>query len=311
MGQFPGKFCRDVASFIQEKKKMEENMFCPNCGNQLEDAARFCDNCGENLAGGTTATATTTAVTKLEYRIKGEVLQTVEIDLPQGERVFSETGGMIWMDQVIEMETSIQKGTESKGLLGNLLGAASRMLQGESLFLNYFAANSGPGTVSFASSFPGKILPFDLSAGESLIAQRGSFLVGQENVDLAMEWRGAGAAFFGGEGLILQRLTGPGLAFLEIDGELTERDLQAGQTLLVDTGHIACFESSVTYDIQLQKGFKNIFLGGEGIFLARLTGPGKVWLQHMTMTKLAGRLVPFLPFERSGGGGSKFNLNLG
>jgi uncharacterized protein (TIGR00266 family) len=295
-------------------------MFCPNCGTKNADGAKFCASCGQNLTGGApvkVASAPQPAKpaappAKLEYRIVGSILQTVEIDIPQGERVFSETGGMIWMDQGIEMETSIQKGKEDKGVLGNLLGAASRALQGESLFLNYFSAPNAPGTVSFASSFPGKILPFQLAAGESMIAQRGSFLVGQEEVDLKIEWRGAGAAFFGGEGLILQRLTGPGLVFLEIDGELTERDLKPGQQLLVDTGHIACFESSITYDIQMQKGFKNILAGGEGIFLARLTGPGKVWLQHMTMTKLAGRLVPFLPFERAGGGKSGgFNLNLG
>ena len=286
-------------------------MFCPSCGEKIEDGAKFCAKCGHNTASGGAPVKTAVAPAKLEYRIKGDIMQTVEIDIPKGERVFSETGGMIWMDHVIEMETSIQKGKENKGVLGNLLGAASRALQGESLFLNYFKAEGADGTVSFASSFPGKILPFDLKSGESIIAQRGSFLVGQEDVDLKIEWRGAGAAFFGGEGLILQRLTGPGLVFLEIDGELTERDLKPGQQLLVDTGHIACFNDSVTYDIQLQKGFKNILLGGEGIFLARLTGPGKVWLQHMTMTKLAGRLVPFLPFERSGGKAQGFNLNLG
>jgi len=283
-------------------------MFCPSCGNQLSDDSRFCPNCGQSIGGGRVATAV--APSKLEYRIKGDVMQVVEIDLPQGERVFSETGGMLWMDETIEMETSIQKGRESKGALGTFLKAASRVLQGESLFLNYFGAARGPGKVAFASSFPGKILPFELGAGQSIIAQRGSFLVGQEEVDLAMEWRGAGAAFFGGEGLILQRLTGPGVVFLEIDGELTERELRAGEKLLIDTGHIACFEASVTYDIQLQKGFKNIFLGGEGIFLARLTGPGKVWIQHMTMPNLASRLVPFLPFERSSGT-KGFNINLG
>jgi uncharacterized protein (TIGR00266 family) len=246
---------------------------------------------------------------ELKYEIKGSVLQTVEINIPAGERVFSETGGMLWMDETIELETSMQKGKESKGKLGNILSAASRALQGESFFLNYYSAARGAGTVSFASSFPGKILPFHLKAGESIIAQRGSFLVGQEDVDLKMEWRGAGAAFFGGEGLILQRLTGPGLVFLEIDGELTERTLKDGERLLIDTGHIACFEESVKYDIQLQKGFKNLFIGGEGLFLARLTGPGKVWIQHMTMPGLAGRLIPFLPL---GDGKSKgFNINLG
>ncbi len=290
-------------------------MFCTKCGTEVDDAAKFCDNCGQPMddSGGSQSAMTKTAAkapAPIEYRIVGQILQTVEIDLPQGERVFSETGGMIWMDSSIEMETSIQKGKESKGALGNILGAAVRAIQGESIFLNYFTAANAPGTVSFASSFPGKLLPFNLKAGESIIAQRGSFLVGQEDVDLKIEWRGAGAAFFGGEGLILQRLTGPGLVFLEIDGELTERDLKAGQQLLVDTGHIACFEETVTYDIQLQKGFKNILAGGEGIFLARLTGPGKAWLQHMTMPGLAGRLIPFLPFERSGGG-KGINLNLG
>ena len=283
-------------------------MFCPNCGSEIAENAKFCPGCGQ--ATGEVSAPTAEAPSTLEYRIKGDIMQVVEIDLPQGERVFSETGGMVWMDDAIEMETSIQKGKENKGALNAILQAASRAIQGESLFLNYFGAATAPGTVAFASSFPGKILPFVLKPEESIIAQRGSFLVGQEDVGLAMEWRGAGAAFFGGEGLILQKLTGPGLVFLEIDGELTEMDLKAGQSVRIDTGHIACFEASVTYDIKIQKGFKNIFLGGEGIFLARLTGPGKVWLQHMTMPNLAGRLVPFLPFERSGGG-KGINLNLG
>jgi uncharacterized protein (TIGR00266 family) len=284
-------------------------MFCNNCGAQLPGDAKFCPGCGAPSQG-PAPVAAPMAPTKLEWRIGGQVLQTVEIDIPMGARVFSETGGMVWMDDTIEMETSIQKGTENKGVLNTILQAASRAIQGESLFLNYFSAARGNGTVSFASSFPGKILPFQLGAGESIIAQRGSFLVGQESVDLKMEWRGLGAGIFGGEGLVLQRLTGPGLVFLEIDGELTERELAPGQKLLIDTGHIACFESSVTYDIQLQKGFKNILLGGEGIFVARLTGPGKVWIQHMTMQNLAGRLTPFLPFERSGGS-KGINLNLG
>jgi len=291
-------------------RRINNGMFCPNCGKQLNDNAKFCPECGAKTGGAQEASIAPSQPKPLVYRIAGEILQTVEIDLPQGERVFSETGGMVWMDASIEMETSIQKGRESKGALDTFLKAASRAIQGESLFLNYFKAENAPGTVAFASSFPGKILPFELKAGEAIIAQRGSFLAGQEEVDLAMEWRGAGAAFFGGEGLVLQKLTGPGLVFLEIDGELTTRDLQPGQSLLIDTGHIACFEASVTYDIKLQKGFKNILLGGEGIFLARLTGPGKVWIQHMTMPGLAGRLVPFLPFER-GSGSKGFNINLG
>jgi uncharacterized protein (TIGR00266 family) len=276
----------------------------------MPDTSKFCPSCGTQSAGAASAKAPSSVPCKLTWRIAGNILQTVEIDIPQGERVFSETGGMVWMDDTIDLETSIQKGKENKGLLDTLLKAGSRLLQGESIFLNYFSAARACGTVSFASSFPGKVLPFELKAGESIIAQRGSFLVGQEEVGLAIEWRGLGAGIFGGEGLVLQRLTGPGMVFLEIDGELTERTLEPGQKLLVDTGHIACFESSVAYDIQLQKGFKNMLLGGEGLFLARLTGPGKVWIQHMTMSNLAGRLVPFLPFEKSGGS-KGINLNLG
>jgi uncharacterized protein (TIGR00266 family) len=282
-------------------------MYCNSCGVQIPDNAKFCPGCG---APSTTAAVAPCAPCKLTWRIAGEILQTVEIDIPQGERVFSETGGMVWMDETIDLETSIQKGKENKGLLDTLIKAGSRVLQGESVFLNYFSAARAPGTVSFASSFPGKILPFELKAGESIIAQRGSFLVGQEEVNLQVEWRGLGSGIFGGEGLVLQRLSGPGMVFLEIDGELTERELKPGQRLLVDTGHIACFESSIAYDIQLQKGIKNMFLGGEGLFLARLTGPGKIWIQHMTMSNLAGRLVPFLPFEKSGGS-KGINLNLG
>ena len=291
-------------------------MFCPNCGNQLADDAKFCTDCGNQLGdsapAATPAPPATPAVpapaapvvqkappASLQYEIKGQVHQTVEIELPAGERVFSETGAMIWMDENIEMETSIQKGGENKGALGNLLGAASRALQGESLFLNYFKAVGTSGTVSFASSFPGKLMSFNLASGQSIVAQRGSFLVGQEDVDLKMEWRGAGAGLFGGEGLILQRLTGPGLVFVEIDGELSEVDLAPGRKLIIDTGHIACFEETVSYNIEFQKGIKNILAGGEGLFLATLTGPGKVWLQHMTMPGLAGRLIPFLPQPKS------------
>lgn len=284
-------------------------MFCDKCGEQVPHNARFCPGCGA-VQGEGAPKKVASMPCELQYCITGEILQTVEIEIPQGERVFSETGGMVWMDDTIDLETSIQKGTENKGVLDTLIKTASRVLQGESIFLNYYSASRGSGKIAFASSFPGKILAFNLKPEEAIIAQRGSFLVGQEEVDLAIEWRGLGAAIFGGEGLVLQRLTGPGLIFLEIDGELTERTLAPGQKLLVDTSHIACFEASVTYDIQLQKGIKNMFLGGEGLFLARLTGPGKVWIQHMTMPNLAGRIAPFLPFERNKSP-KGFNLNLG
>jgi len=233
-------------------------------------------------------------MSELKYEVKGTVHQVAEIYLEQGQRVFSETGGMIWMDPTIEMDTAMP-GTQ-KGLLGALGGALSRAVSGESIFLNYFTAKTGPGRVAFASSFPGNIITKDLGVGQSIIAQRGAFLVGQDGVELKMEFtKKIGVGLLGGEGFILQRLTGPGTVFLEIDGEVTMLELQPGQIVKIDSGHIAAFEETVKYDIEFQKNIKNMFLSGEGLALAILTGPGKVWLQNQTIQKLAGLLKPFFP----------------
>jgi len=230
---------------------------------------------------------------ELKYEIRGTVHQVTEIHLADSQRVFSETGGMIWMDPNIELDTAAPD--SGKGLLGAIGGALSRAVAGESIFLNYFTAKAGPGRVAFASSFPGKILDVRLESGQSLIAQRGAFLCAQDSCKLKMEFtKRLGAGLLGGEGFILQRLTGPGTCFLEIDGELTALDLEPGQLIKVDSGHIAAFEESVSYDIQFLS-IKNIFLAGEGLALATLTGPGRVWLQHQTIPGLAGRLIPFLP----------------
>ncbi len=229
----------------------------------------------------------------VRYEMKGTLHQVVEMYLEQGQRVYSETGGMVWMDPQIDIDTAAPDG--GKGLLGALGGAFSRAIAGESLFLNFFTAKAGPGRVAFASSFPGRILDIQLGAGQSLLAQRGSFLCAQDSVSIKMEFtKRLGAGALGGEGFVLQRLTGPGLLFLEIDGEVTHIDLAPGQEIRVDSGHIAAMEETVGYDIHFL-GLKNIFLAGEGIALAKLTGPGRVWLQHMTMPGLAGRLIPFLP----------------
>jgi uncharacterized protein (TIGR00266 family) len=231
--------------------------------------------------------------TGLRYEIRGTLQQVVELYLEQGQRVYSETGGMLWMDPQIDLDTAAPDG--GKGLLGAIGGALTRVIAGESLFLNFFTAKTGPGRVAFSSSFPGKLLDIQLGAGQSLIAQRGSFLCAQDSVQIKIEFtKRLGAGALGGEGFVLQRLTGPGIMFLEIDGEVTHLDLQPGQTVLVDSGHIAAFEETVSYDIHFL-GLKNILLAGEGIALAKLTGPGRVWLQHMTMRGLAGRLLPYLP----------------
>ncbi|MCC7478328.1 TIGR00266 family protein [bacterium] len=230
----------------------------------------------------------------MSYNINGSILQTVEISLRQGQRVFSETGGMVWMDPGIELDTAAPGG--GKGLLGAIGGALSRAVAGESLFLNYFTARSGPGRVAFASSFPGKIIDVQLAEGQSIIAQRGAFLVGEDSLQLKVEFtRKLGAGLLGGEGFILQRISGPGLCFLEVDGELTVMDLQPGQQVKVDSGHVAAFTDSVRYEIELQKSFKNMLLSGEGLALAVLTGPGRVWIQNLTLGNLAGRIAPYLP----------------
>jgi len=235
---------------------------------------------------------------ELKYEIKGTVHQVAEIHLDQGQRVFSETGGMIWMDPSVEMDTAMP-GTQ-KGFLGALGGALQRAVAGESLFLNYFTAKSGAGRVAFASSFLGNIIPIALAAGQSIIAQRGAFLVGQDGVEIKVEFtRKIGVGFLGGEGFILQRLTGPGMIFLEIDGEVTMIELAAGQQVKVDTGHLAAFEDTVKYDIEIQKNIKNMLLSGEGFALAIMTGPGKVWLQNQTIQGLAGLLKPFFPVRSS------------
>lgn len=230
----------------------------------------------------------------LKYQISGTVHQIVEFQLEAGQRLFSETGGMIWMDHAISLDTAMPGGGKG-GVLGALGGALSRAVSGESIFLNYFTASGGPGSIAFGSSFPGRVLDFNLGPGQSVIAQRGAFLVGQDSVQLKMEFtRKLGAGLLGGEGFVLQRLSGPGQVFLEIHGELTMKDLAPGQRVRVDTGHVAAFEESVSYDIEFQKGLKNMLLSGEGLALAVLTGPGRVWLQHQTISGLAQSISPYI-----------------
>jgi len=241
---------------------------------------------------------------RISYRIDGTTLQVVTIQLQPGEVVYSESGGMSWMSGNVEMKT------HSGGGLGKML---KRAFSGESLFITDFFVNRGTGIVAFANEFPGKILAFDLADGESLIMQKDAFMVAEKSVDLDIHFRKRlGAGLFGGEGFIMQRATGPGLVFVEVDGEVVEYNLQAGQVLKVDTGHVAMFEPSVQFDVSIVKGFRNILLGGEGLFLARLEGPGRVWLQTMPLTKLANKVLQYMPRKSGGSGGSGgINVNLG
>lgn len=223
----------------------------------------------------------------MQYQIRGTTMQTVDIQLSQGETVFTESGGMAWMTDNIGMQT---------GMKGGLMGGLMRAAAGESMFMVDYTCAAGEGWVTFVAGSPGKILPLQLGPGESMICQRDSFLVAEKTVTLEMHFRRKlGAGLFGGEGFILQKLTGPGTVFVELDGEITEYDLQAGQTLKVDTGHLAMYQPTVNFDIETVKGVTNILFGGEGLFLAKVTGPGKVWLQSMPMQSLAGRLARYLP----------------
>jgi len=223
----------------------------------------------------------------MEYKIKGSVMQSLEISMNAGEAIYTESGGMAWMTDGIDMDTG------TRGGIGKMLG---RALSGESLFLTTYKASADGAMVTFAPESPGKIIDMPLAAGSSIIAQKDSFMCAEDSVQLEMHFRRKlGTGLFGGEGFILQKLTGPGVAFVEIAGEVVEYTLKPGQRIKVDTGHIAMYEPTVSYDLTTVKGIKNIFLSGEGLFLATLTGPGKVWLQTMPLSNLAGKLYSYMP----------------
>jgi uncharacterized protein (TIGR00266 family) len=231
----------------------------------------------------------------LKYQMIGTTLQAVTVQLRPGQTIYSESGGMAWMSANVKMET------RSAGGLGKMLG---RVLTGESLFIVDYTCTSGQAIVAFASEFPGKIVPLDLAPGQSIIAQKDAFMCAEKSVDMELHFRKKlGAGFFGGEGFILQKLTGPGMAFVELDGEIVEYTLEAGQTMMVDTGYVAMYEPTVDFDIEMVRGIKNIFFGGEGLFLARLRGPGRIWLQTMPIFNLARKVASFVHVSGSGSSG--------
>jgi uncharacterized protein (TIGR00266 family) len=222
----------------------------------------------------------------MEYKIHGTVMQALEVTLAQGESIYTESGGMAWMTDGIDMKTS------GRGGIGRSLG---RVLSGESLFMTTYTCRSPQGMITFTPESPGKVIPLNLKAGFSMICQKDAFMCAEESVELAMHFRKKiGAGLFGGEGFILQKLTGPGLAFVEIAGEVQMVELAAGEKLKIDPGHIAMYEPTCDYDIEMIKGVMNWLGGGEGLFLATVTGPGKVWLQTMPLSNLAGSLKRYI-----------------
>ncbi len=228
----------------------------------------------------------------MQYEIRGTTLQTVDVTLEPGESVYTQSGGMAWMSPNIDMSSEMK---------GGLMGALGRAVSGASVFLVNYTATSDPGSVTFASEFPGHIIPLQLEEGQAMVCQKEAFLVGQSTVKLETFFqKKLGAGLFGGEGFFLQKVTGPGVAFAQLAGEITEYNLEAGQGLRVDPGHVGVFEPTVSFDITMVKGIKNILFAGEGLFLADMRGPGRVWLQSMPLVNLARRLIPHLPKKSSG-----------
>jgi uncharacterized protein (TIGR00266 family) len=224
----------------------------------------------------------------LDYTIHGDNLQVARVRLKPGQEVFAEAGKMLYKTPSVQWETRMQGDSIGQ----KLWGAVKRKLMGESLFMTYFRASSD-GEVGFAGSYPGRIQPFDLAPGQSVLVQRDSFLFAQIGVQLNIAFvKKLGVGFFGGEGFILEKLTGPGTVFIHGGGDFIEFNLRSGEMLQVDTGCIVGFDETVNYDIQMAGGIKTAMFGGEGLFLASLTGPGRVIVQSMTLEKMRRELAP-------------------
>ena len=223
----------------------------------------------------------------MRYRIEGETLPVVICELDAGESMITESGAMAWMSPNMKMDTT------SNGGLGKAFG---RMFSGENLFQNRYTAQGGAGLIAFASSFPGSIKAFEVTPAKSYIFQKKTFLAGTQGIDISIHFqKKIASGIFGGEGFILQKITGNGIAFAEFDGHVVEYDLKPGQQIVVDTGYLAAMESTCQIDIQAVPGLKNMVFGGEGIFNTVITGPGKIWLQTMPIYSVANAIRPYIP----------------
>lgn len=280
--------------------------FCTQCGYQVTPDAKFCPQHGgpirsapcaytEVVTGG--PTPVNDPVAPLDYQIEGDNLQIARIKLRAGQELFAEAGKMVYKTPSVEWDTRMSG--ESIG--DKIWGAIKRKLAGESLFLTYFKTYSA-GEVGFAGSYPGRIMAFDLRPGQSLMCQRDGFLFAQSSVTFNVALvKKLGSGFFGGEGFILEKFTGPGLVFIHGGGDFVEFNLRAGEMLQVETGSIVAFDESVDYDIQFVGGIKTALFGGEGLFMATLRGPGRAVIQSMTLAKMRRELAPYQ------GGGDRQN----
>ena len=238
----------------------------------------------------------------MRYEVTGTTMQTVSIDLVQGESLYSQTASMAWMSPSIRMDTHTG---------GGIFAGIKRALAGGGIFITEFTAE-GSGHIAFAPRFPGQIVPVTLASGQSLICRKETFLCAEKSVELEIAFQQRlGAGFFAGEGFIMQKVTGPGTVFLDLSGEVVEKTLAPGEQLLVHAGHVGMQEPSIEIDIQMMRGFRNVLFGGEGLFLATLTGPGKIWLQSMPIMNLAEEIGRYLPQGNGEGGSAKSILGTG
>jgi len=225
----------------------------------------------------------------MKYKVFGDKLPAVSLQFEANEAIFTQSGGMTWMTDNFQMDTNVR---------GGLMKGLGRMLTGESLFMATYTALASGAEMTLASSFPGAIVALELDGSMEYIAQKSAFLCATPGIELSTYVTKLKTGFFGGEGFIMQRLSGRGIVFLELDGTVIEKDLAPGERLKVDTGNIALFESRVNYDVETVKGFTNVLFGGEGLFLSIVQGPGKVWLQSVNAANFAAKLIPYIPHSK-------------
>ena len=258
--------------------------YCPNCGAANDLDSQFCSGCGTPFNN--------VPNQGFRYEIKGGNLPYVVFMLSRGQQILCEGGSMSWKTDDVTMDTT------SNGGVGKVF---SRLFTGEKLFQNVYTAQRDNGMIAFSSSFPGAIMPIDIGPGNEVICQKSAFLAGTAGVEVSVHFnKKIGVGLFAGEGFIMQRMSGNGKVFIEIDGSMEERYLQPGERLVISTGHLVMMDATCQIDVETVKGLKNIFLGGEGLFNTIITGPGRVVLQSMPVSKTANILYPYMPIQKQG-----------
>ncbi len=268
-------------------------MTCPRCGSQMTPGTTFCGACGTRVGQAAYGGAPT-----VEHRLLGTILPVLEITLQPGQNIVAEAGELSWMTSTITMRTSTQMGGGQ-----GLLGLFKRAVGGGTLFMTEYTAVGREGTVAFATKMPGQILPVSVAPGQAYLVHRHGFVCATPAIELSMAFqRSLGAGIFGGAGFVLQKLAGSAQAWVELGGEVVTYDLQPGETLRVHPGHVGMLEERVGFDITTIPGIRNALFGGDGLFLAALTGPGRVWLQSLPLPNLAHALQPYLGQQEAAAG---------